>query len=239
MRHNPWNLTTLRSVVVLAGATTFAASLTQIAVVVDGSDRSIERLPLYGLELLILGEFSVFDNGLNLLMWPLVVAVWVLACCKRSVATAIAVLVGGALMWEYQDPSEAFNIAWLANPIIAVTWILHLRDVRFAALISAVTALGLTLCFLWVKGLTGPGPAGVNVADFEMRPIISYGIGYWLWVASAAVLAAGVTASNIASDISPRALPILIRLRHCYVRDQCLLTGELRTRCTLCEPVAS
>jgi hypothetical protein len=104
-------------------------------------------------------------------------------------------------MWEYQDRSEAFNIAWLANPIIAVTWIFHLRDVRFAALISAVTALGLTLCFLWVKGVTGPGPEGVNVADFEVRPIISYGIGYWLWVASAGVLAAGVTASNIASDI--------------------------------------
>lgn len=104
-------------------------------------------------------------------------------------------------MWGYQDRSEAFKIAWLANPVIAVTWILYLRDARFAALISAVTALGLTLCFLWVKYILGPGPEGVNVADFEMRPIISYGIGYWLWVASAAVLAAGVAAGNIASDI--------------------------------------
>lgn len=113
----------------------------------------------------------------------------------------IAALVAGALMWGYQDRSEAFKIAWLANPVIAVTWILYLRDARFAALISAVTALGLTLCFLWVKYILGPGPEGVNVADFEMRPIISYGIGYWLWVASAAVLAAGVAAGNIASDI--------------------------------------
>jgi hypothetical protein len=201
MRHSPWNLTTLRSVVVLFGAITFAASLTQIAVVVDGSDRSIERLPFYGLELLILGGFSVFDDGLNLLMWPLVVAVWVLACCKRSVATVIAALVAGALMLGYQDRSEVFNIAWLANPIIAVTWFLYLHDVRFAALISAVTALGLTLCFLWVKCILGPGPEGVNVADFEMRSVISYGIGYWLWVASAAVLAAGATAGNIASGI--------------------------------------
>lgn len=82
MRHNPWIFTTLRSVVVLTGATTFAASLTQITVVVDGSDRSIERLPFHGLDLLILGGSSVFDDGLNLLMWPLVVAAWVLACCK-------------------------------------------------------------------------------------------------------------------------------------------------------------
>ena len=41
----------------------------------------------------------------------------------------------------------------------------------------------------------------MNVADFEMRQIICYGIGYWLWVASAGVLAVGVTAGNIASEI--------------------------------------
>jgi hypothetical protein len=162
----------------------------------------MEGLPFYGLELLILGGFSVFDDSLNLLMWPLVVAVWVLACRKMCVATVVAALVACALMREYQDRSEAFNIAWLANPIIAVTWSRYLRDVRFAALISAATALGLTLCFLCVNSIDGPGPAGVNVADFEMRPIISYGVGYWLWVASAAVLAAGVTAGNIASHIT-------------------------------------
>jgi len=159
MRHNPGSLTNLRSAVVLTSAITFAASLTQIALVVDGSDRGVEQLPFYGFELLILGPWSVLDNGLNLLIW-------------------------------------------LANPIIATTWILYLRDARFAALISAVTALGLTLSFLWVKCILGPGPEGVNVADFEMRPIISYGIGYWLWVTSSAVLAAGVTAGNVASGIT-------------------------------------
>jgi hypothetical protein len=198
---NLWNLTTLRSVVVLTSATSFAVSLTQIAVVVDGSDRGVERLPFYGFELLILGGFSVLDNPLNLLMWPLVVAVWVLACCKRPFGTVILALVAGALTRGYQYQGEAFNIAWLANPIIAVTWILHLKDVRYASLISAVTALGLTLCFLWVKYVTGPGPEGVNVADFEMREIIFYGIGYWLWVASAAVLAVGITAGSVASKI--------------------------------------
>jgi hypothetical protein len=50
MRHIPWNLTSLRAVAVLTAATTFAASLTQIAFIVDGSDRSIERLPCYGLD---------------------------------------------------------------------------------------------------------------------------------------------------------------------------------------------
>jgi hypothetical protein len=142
------------------------------------------------------------DDPLNLLGWPLVVTAWVLACRNRFAAAAlIAGLVVGALTWGYQDRSEAFTIAWLANPIIAATWILYLRDARSAALISAVTAVGLTLCFLLAKGVTGPGPEGVNVADFETRAIISYGIGYWLWIASAAVLAAGVAAGNIALGI--------------------------------------
>jgi hypothetical protein len=162
MRHNPWNLTRLRAVVVLAVATIFVVSLTQIAFVVDGSDRGIERFPVYGLELLITGLFSVFDD----------------------------------------NPFKIF--IWMANPVLIVTWILYLRGRRSAALITALTALGLTLCFLSVESVLGPGPAGVNVEDFEMRTIIAYGTGYWLWVASAAVLVAGVTADKIISCIMGR-----------------------------------
>jgi hypothetical protein len=201
MRRSPWIFTALRLVIVLTGTTTFLVSLTQVGVVVDGSDRGIERVNAYGWDLLMSGGFGVFDEPINLLLWPLVVTMWVLACRKRFAAALIAGLVVGALTWRYQDRGEVFIIAWLANPIIAVTWILYLRASRFAALISAVTALGLTLCFLSANGVPGPGPEGVNVADFETRAIISYGIGYWLWVASAAVLAAGVAADNIALGI--------------------------------------
>jgi hypothetical protein len=202
MRPNPWHLARLRSIVVVASATTFVASLTQIAFVVETSDRQVEQYTFYGPELLIFGWASVLE-GANLLVWPLVVAAWVLACCKRPVAAVIAASVAGALLVTGALTPEcregfATDVAWLANPIIAVTWVLQLRDVRFAALISAVTALGLTLCFLWVKCILGPGEEGMNVADFLMRQIISHGNGYWLWVASAAVLAAGVTAGNIA-----------------------------------------
>ncbi len=147
------NLTTFRALVVLASVITFVASLAETAVVVDGSDRGLERLPSYGWELLVLGGLSVLGDVPSLLIW-------------------------------------------LANPILAVAWILYLRDRRGAALISAVAALALALCFVWVTSVLGPGPEGVNVADFEMRPIISYGIGYWLWVASAAVLVAGILAGN-------------------------------------------
>jgi hypothetical protein len=159
MRHNPWNLTTLRVLTVLTGAITSAWSLTQIAFEVDGSDRSVERLPAYGWELLISGWLGVFDAN------PLMLFIW------------------------------------LANPIIVVTWILYLRGRWSAAWTFSLFALGVTLSFLLVGSVLGPGPEGVNVADFEMREIISYGMGYWPWVASAAVLVVGVRIGNAASRI--------------------------------------
>jgi len=36
----------------------------------------------------------------------------------------------------------------------------------------------------------------VNIPDFVMVTIVSYGVGYWLLVASAAILAAGVSADT-------------------------------------------
>src|SRR6185437_16658700 len=102
MRHSSWKFITFRSVVVLASAATFAASLTRIAIVADGSDRSVDQLPFYGIGLLIDGGFGMFDDYLNLLMWPLVVVTWMLACRKRFAAAVIAALVAGALAWGYQ-----------------------------------------------------------------------------------------------------------------------------------------
>ena|SRR5215471_198231 len=159
MRHGPWNLTTLPVLTVSASATIFAGSLIQIAFEFDGSDRSVERLPVYGWDLLITGWLVVFDD----------------------------------------NPLKLF--IWLANPIMVVAWIRYLRGRWSAAWTSSLFALGLTLSFLLVESLLGPGPEGVNVEDFEMREIVSYGIGYWLWVASAAVLVVGVTVGNVASRI--------------------------------------
>jgi hypothetical protein len=77
--------------------------------------------------------------------------------------------------------------AWIANPIIMIAWFLYLCDKRSAALTSAVFALGLTLTFLRA--------AEVPLSD-KLTPvnIVSYGTGYWLWIASAAILTAGVSA---------------------------------------------
>ena len=187
--------------VVLTSVTVFIASLTQIAFAIDRNFcgecsglRPVEPLYIRGWELLIIGSWGWLE-GINLLVWPLVVAAWVLACCKRRVAAVAAgfAVLGLAYGLQPEDRDTVLYAAWLANPILAVSSLLYFSDVRFAAMVSVVAAFGLTLSSLWVKYVPFP-PEGVNVADFEMQPIISYGTGYWLWVASAAILTAGMSA---------------------------------------------
>jgi hypothetical protein len=178
-----------RWAVVLTSAAVFIASLTQTACVVDNP-----LAPNHpSLALLIFGPFGVFE-GPNILVWPFVIAAWVLACYKRRLGAVIAGLVAiGLMSVDFDAAGAAGYAAWIANPIIVTAWLLYVGDKRQAALISAVTALALTLSFLQVKELLGSPPyRGVNIPDFETVPIISYGTGYWLWVASAGILVAGV-----------------------------------------------
>jgi hypothetical protein len=192
-----WDLRRWRWVVVLTSATMFIVSLTQTAFVVDVSYnlKHVEPHGHSGLDLLIVGWAGVFD-GRNLLIFPSIIAAWVFACRKRLVAAAIAALPAISLisislsLTSAPPDSDGTSgyAAWLANPVIAVTWGLYLRNARPSAPISAVLELALTLSFLLVKTV----PWDPKEGDFS--PIISYGIGYWLWVASAAILAAGVSA---------------------------------------------
>jgi hypothetical protein len=190
-----------RWIVVLTSATLFIVSLTQIAFVVDVTviDRVDPRefsgiVPLlFGWGGLLLGP-SLFDfRGVgydqNLLVWPSTVAAWALACMKRWLAAAIAALftIGLISIPYIPIPDTVGYAAWLANPGIAIAWIFYLSDKQPAALISAVVSVGLALSFLWVQD----GPFGPKQLD--PVPIISHGIGYWLWVASAAILVAGMS----------------------------------------------
>jgi hypothetical protein len=188
---NGWNSGTWRRLaVVLTSAAAFAASLTQIACVVDNPLEPI----VASVYLLIVGPFALMGEGVNLLVWPLVIAAWVLACFRQRLA---ALFAAPAILVLVTTPTYA---AWLANPIIGFAWLLYLSDKRRAALISAVTALGLTLSFLRVDELLGPPTyAGVNIPDFEEVPIMSYGAGYWLWIASAGILVAGMSADTLLS----------------------------------------
>jgi hypothetical protein len=75
--------------------------------------------------------------------------------------------------------------SWLANPMIALSWVFLLSGRSRWAFWSALGALVLILSFLTL----GEVPAGLKLADV---PIVSYGLGYWLWMASAAVMVLGV-----------------------------------------------
>ena len=108
-----------------------------------------------------------------------------LACALSSIA-----VIGS--FHEDVLPNAGYA-AWLANPIIVAAWFLYLADRRSAALISAILALGLMLTFLGVATV----PISPKLRDVE---IVSYGGGYWLWIASAGILVASVTVSNLSSS---------------------------------------
>jgi hypothetical protein len=177
-----------RSAVVLTSAAVFIACLTQTGF-------AIPRVTYSGLFLLTTGWVAglwIIPPGwvvwplvglfLNPLVFVSIIAAWPCFRNKWEGASAIAVMfaIGPTLIC----PGEA---AWVANPIIVVTWLLYLRDGRPSALIFAVVALGLTLSFL--RAETAPYPELV-----DLSPVISYGTGYWLWVASAAIMVVGVSA---------------------------------------------
>src|SRR5262249_6314970 len=82
------------------------------------------------------------------------------------------------LMWFYRYLGIA---GWLANPAIGLSWFYYLRGSIHASLISAGIALVLMLSFLRVEGV----PFGLKQ---DVVPILSHGEGYWLWVASAAIM---------------------------------------------------
>jgi hypothetical protein len=118
---------------------------------------------------------------------------FVTECCyvvgdTRSVPGLVLLFTGW--MGVLSLSSNAGYAAWFANPMIVAVWFLYLGGKRLAALIFAALALGLTLTFLRV--------AEVPLSD-KLTPVevIAYGTGYWLWIVSAGILVAGLSADML------------------------------------------
>jgi hypothetical protein len=82
--------------------------------------------------------------------------------------------------------------AWLANPALAVTWLLMcLRRTR-VALGFAFAALGLSLSFLRHSQILSDEGGGHS-------RITGYSVGYWLWIASISMTVGGCLAAIVFS----------------------------------------
>ncbi len=97
----------------------------------------------------------------------------------KGMSSLLALLTG----WLGVIMSHGPAISWLANPALAVSWILFSSNSKYALLVSLVT-LCLMVSFLFFKKVL------VNEAG-HYGTIIRYEPGYWLWLASAIVMIAG------------------------------------------------
>lgn len=97
-------------------------------------------------------------------------------------------------------------IAWFANPLLVVSWILsRMRRTRKIAFFLAIAALLVAVSFLLVSDVMR------DEAGNRAR-VSSYGIGYWLWLTSITVAmfgaALGVRADRFGPQIHPTPPPL-------------------------------
>ena len=93
--------------------------------------------------------------------------------------------------WLMTDAGSA-NSTWFANPLLFVGWLGMLKPFRrynpgkIIAALAGYAALALTVSFYFAETVVS-NEGGIA------QPITGYGLGYWLWVASAAAFAIAAT----------------------------------------------
>jgi hypothetical protein len=76
------------------------------------------------------------------------------------------------------------TLAWLANPALLLAWALLLNKKHSSSLLAGIVALLLMLSFLFQTTVVS------SEAPTYSR-VVGYGVGFWLWVGSAAVQVLG------------------------------------------------
>lgn len=76
------------------------------------------------------------------------------------------------------------TMAWLANPALLLAWVFSLKKRPAPSLLSAIVALAFMVSLLFQQTVV------TSEAPTYSR-IIGYGIGFWLWIVSAALQAVG------------------------------------------------
>ena len=88
------------------------------------------------------------------------------------------------------------TLAWLANPTLLLAWILSLSKKHSLSLLAAIVALLLMVSFLFQASVIS------SEAPTYSR-IVGYGVGFWLWVGSAAVQALGSAVAAMPTKVVP------------------------------------
>jgi hypothetical protein len=101
-------------------------------------------------------------------------------CTTDRCRTSIEALLIGWLAIFDGGP----GMAWIANPLLLITWILFSKRHRLALFFSIVTAL-ISLSFLGYNKIIDNEGGTIN-------SIIKIGPGYWLWLSSCLTTFLGV-----------------------------------------------
>jgi hypothetical protein len=92
-----------------------------------------------------------------------------------------------------------FYFTWLANPLLLVSWVLLAISKYRAAFNVSLGALLLAMSFLLHSEMVTGGS--------DSTRIVGYGMGYWLWIASALVLVVGAGVLAFRSNTDARQEP--------------------------------
>ena len=86
--------------------------------------------------------------------------------------------------------------AWVANPLLVLSWILCLMgELRAASIVSAAAVLFALSFLLHSTIVASEAPT--------YKAVTGYGVGYWLWLASMLIMAAGTLDLYLASRSGP------------------------------------
>ncbi|MDB5133274.1 MAG: hypothetical protein JWR02_3023 [Mucilaginibacter sp.] len=99
--------------------------------------------------------------------------------CVDSLAALISGTAGFFCSWA--------GATWLANPLLITSWILIKRNSKLSLITSLLASLIALSFLLFTKVLDNE--------NGDLNEIISYKLGYWLWVSSSSTMLIGNTIS--------------------------------------------
>ena len=100
-------------------------------------------------------------------------------CGNSSISSLMVLLVGWMGMFR-----GGANSTWIANPLLAISWLFLALRSHLTASVLSLLASSLAFSFLLFHGVS----TDEGCAD---HPITSYQIGYWLWLLSCVTMFAG------------------------------------------------